>query len=177
MISTHQFFVQGSWTKILILSGALLSAAPMIRSSHAITRGSHISMSQETSSCSQASLRPTLHFLRCDGLGFVCNKGCVVPDQDLCILSPLCEICEHCLDLKTLSVRVNYTSECAEYQTFEARKIELVFSLLKLFFSWRFGRHNVYNVGLWWNQSRLIKLHLWKCSKVTFWKGKTFNLI
>lgn len=41
----------------------------------------------------------------------------------------------------------------------------------------RLGRHSLYSVGLWWNQSQLIKLHLWKCSKVTFWKGKISNLI
>lgn len=48
---------------------------------------------------------------------------------------------------------------------------------LKYIFSWRFGRRNAFNVGLWWNQSQLIKLHLWTCSKVTFWKGKIFNSI
>lgn len=67
----------------------------------------------------------------------------MVPDRDLCILSPLCEICECCLDLKTLSVQVNYTSECAEYQTFEARKIELFFSLLEQALKYIFFREGL----------------------------------
>lgn len=98
-----------------------------MRSNHAVTRGLHIGMSQKTSWCSQASLRLALQFLRCDGLGFACNKGSVVPDWDLYILSPLREIHERCLDLKTLGVQVNILQNVQSIKQLKPGRLNFLF--------------------------------------------------
>lgn len=174
-MAIYQYSVQSPWTKSFIQEGSPSSEAPVLRNNHAVAQGLHINVSLSTSWSPHASLRPHISAAMV-GWAWVCvQQGlCDSKSGVLCIFSSLCEICECCLDLKTLSVQMNSISESAEYQTFEARKIECFvaffffpfriglsgFFFVCLFFSWRFGRHDMYNIGLWWNQCQLIKLHL-----------------